>query len=541
MYQYAHILKKLFEVEGYDGILLGAPIVKGFSDRYLQIDAVLFAKNAIIIVDFKSHGGIITTPTSDERYWHDGWTADNGEEVVPVHGGSLYPNPFVQVQTYKKNLSKDILFNIPGAAGKFINTGIIFFGNHVNLDKVYIPGAMKSNFFIADGDLRSKDSYLVAIKSILNCEAHEKTVNLTDTELTKIREKFEVYEELTDEYIDSMTGISEEELAEKDAEIQRMQAKIEAKDSLLSEKRRELKKKDRELSRKEIELEDKTKTSNLLAEKNLELIRENEQNEKEREKLQQTIDELREQKDLSPEIAEKLNQMYYDVKMLKIRDYGQEIGAKWEQQLEDLKRELAEIKEQESSSNIYIVSESRPKWLIPLIISVACVLLIAIIGIIVRVATLQNPQADDIVTQISKPDNLEGPYNAYVYDGDTINIYDNGKARSVRLIGIDAPEVESDYRKAECFNKQAKSYISDKIYGNQVYLEYDDSQGNVDMYGRLLRYIWVNDEMLNLSMLIDGYAEEFTYDNTYKYKDIFDTAQAKAKNNGTGLWTTCAK
>lgn len=47
--------------------------------------------------------------------------------------------------------------------------------------------------------------------------------------------------------------------------------------------------------------------------------------------------------------------------------------------------------------------------------------------------------------------------------------------------------------------------------------------------------------MLNLSLLADGYAEEYTYNNAYKYKNEFNAAQAKAKNNGTGLWTTCAK
>ena len=75
-YHFAHILKYMFKEHGYDGLLLGAPFTKDQSERYLQADAILFAKNAIIIVDFKSHGGVITTPITNDlaiyrsKPWH---------------------------------------------------------------------------------------------------------------------------------------------------------------------------------------------------------------------------------------------------------------------------------------------------------------------------------------------------------------------------------------------------------------------------------------------------------------------------------------
>ena len=33
----------------------------------------------------------------------------------------------------------------------------------------------------------------------------------------------------------------------------------------------------------------------------------------------------------------------------------------------------------------------------------------------------------------------------------------------------------------------------------------------------------------------------FTFNNEYKYKDAFNQAQANAKRDGLGLWTTCAE
>jgi micrococcal nuclease len=85
-----------------------------------------------------------------------------------------------------------------------------------------------------------------------------------------------------------------------------------------------------------------------------------------------------------------------------------------------------------------------------------------------------------------------------VIDGDTIRL-DNGEV--VRLLGIDTPErgEEGYYAAAE----RLRELVEDK----EVVLIRGNSS-NRDRYGRLLRYVFVNNlnESINELMLKEGYA-----------------------------------
>jgi micrococcal nuclease len=75
-----------------------------------------------------------------------------------------------------------------------------------------------------------------------------------------------------------------------------------------------------------------------------------------------------------------------------------------------------------------------------------------------------------------------------------------------------------------------------------VYLEFDDTQGTRDTYGRLLAYVYLEDgQMLNRKMIADGYAYEYTYRFPYKYQKEFRELVGFAQRNARGLWspTTC--
>lgn len=121
-----------------------------------------------------------------------------------------------------------------------------------------------------------------------------------------------------------------------------------------------------------------------------------------------------------------------------------------------------------------------------------------------------------------------------VIDGDTIELPDGSK---VRLIGINAPESTT---KKECFGEQAKNKSKKLIEGKQIRLEKDISQN--DQYGRLLRYIWVGDEMINEILVRQGYAEVSTFPPDVKYQERFLTAQRLAQTEQIGLWSgVCSK
>lgn len=129
-----------------------------------------------------------------------------------------------------------------------------------------------------------------------------------------------------------------------------------------------------------------------------------------------------------------------------------------------------------------------------------------------------------------------------VIDGDTIKVFLNNEPVTIRLIGIDTPEVNTNRSDIECFGIEASERAKNLMTGKNVYLEVDESQSDRDRYGRLLRYIWLDDGTnINEKMIADGYAYEYTYAMPYKYQKEFRNAQVRAQTNKLGLWadTTC--
>lgn len=129
-----------------------------------------------------------------------------------------------------------------------------------------------------------------------------------------------------------------------------------------------------------------------------------------------------------------------------------------------------------------------------------------------------------------------------VIDGDTIEVSLNNKKETVRLIGIDAPEIKDPEKPVECFGKEAKETANQVLKSEQIILESDPTQQNKDEYNRLLRYVFLNGENFNESMISQGYAYEYTFKGiSYRYQNEFQNAETKAKKNRIGLWTSCGR
>lgn len=130
-----------------------------------------------------------------------------------------------------------------------------------------------------------------------------------------------------------------------------------------------------------------------------------------------------------------------------------------------------------------------------------------------------------------------------VVDGDTVVITVGGVDKKVRLVGVNTPESVGRYAKnPQPYGKEASKFTKEKLDGKQVYLEKDVS--DTDKYGRLLRYIWleepdkskIEDTMFNAILLKEGYASVMTYPPDVKYSKTFVKIEEKARNNKTGLW-----
>jgi len=152
-------------------------------------------------------------------------------------------------------------------------------------------------------------------------------------------------------------------------------------------------------------------------------------------------------------------------------------------------------------------------------------------------AVLSVPQTEELKTIPAAivPDPTQETVKVErVIDGDTIKLEDG---RTVRYIGIDAPETVDPKKPVQCFGPEASSADKKLVEGQTVRMEKDVS--DKDMYGRLLRYVWVGDTFVNDYLVRNGYARLDTFPPDTKYEQEFKAAQAEAKNAKRGLWTAC--
>ena len=123
-----------------------------------------------------------------------------------------------------------------------------------------------------------------------------------------------------------------------------------------------------------------------------------------------------------------------------------------------------------------------------------------------------------------------------VVDGDTIRVEIDGVNETVRYIGIDTPEPYRDGEPA-CYSKEATDKNRELVQGREVRLETDVE--NRDRFDRLLRYVYVDDVLVNDVLLRSGYAATLTiWPNTAKQR-MFADSESAARQNDVGLWSEC--
>jgi endonuclease YncB( thermonuclease family) len=94
----------------------------------------------------------------------------------------------------------------------------------------------------------------------------------------------------------------------------------------------------------------------------------------------------------------------------------------------------------------------------------------------------------------------------HVIDGDTIVMEDGSK---VRLLQINAPE------RGQCGYEEATDRLRELVEGQEVGLEKEDRFGDTDMYGRLLRYVHLKDEVVNVQLQQEGLVDAMFFENKH--------------------------
>ncbi len=125
-----------------------------------------------------------------------------------------------------------------------------------------------------------------------------------------------------------------------------------------------------------------------------------------------------------------------------------------------------------------------------------------------------------------------------VIDGDTIKADIAGEIETVRLIGMDTPEIASPHNlKDDYFGPEAARYTKQLLENQSVFLIPDPMQSNRDKYNRLLRYVFLEDgTLVNAKLVAEGYAYNYIYE-PFQFMKQFDYLEKQAKEKQLGIWS----
>lgn len=125
-----------------------------------------------------------------------------------------------------------------------------------------------------------------------------------------------------------------------------------------------------------------------------------------------------------------------------------------------------------------------------------------------------------------------------VLDGDTLEVrFNNGKKEDVRLIGIDAPEIDTYGQHKQCFSGEAFLYMRQMLGRSRVELLRRPGD-NRDKYGRLLRYVHFRGRDVGRDLLEEGYARNYPWFE-HPRSEQYALSEWKAQNAERGLWRVC--
>lgn len=149
--------------------------------------------------------------------------------------------------------------------------------------------------------------------------------------------------------------------------------------------------------------------------------------------------------------------------------------------------------------------------------------------------TISSPTSKNMPLQLTTNpiQEQDGGKCVKVHDGDTITVRldkSSQKLTSVRLIGVDAPELVLGE-----FGETAASFTRSLLQDQKLKLVYDNEK--YDKYGRTLAYIYLEDgTFINARLVEEGYAKVMSIPPNTAHDGEFEVLQNKAQKENCGIW-----
>lgn len=137
-----------------------------------------------------------------------------------------------------------------------------------------------------------------------------------------------------------------------------------------------------------------------------------------------------------------------------------------------------------------------------------------------------------------------------VIDGDTMEVrFPDGRTETIRLLGVDTPEVHVATDPAEwegvASTQDGRDWLRDwghkssefaraEIGNAKVTIQTDPQTDHRGGYGRLLVYVFHDGDLFNRELLVQGYAR--LYDTRFSKRSTFASAETTARSNDIGVW-----
>lgn len=123
-------------------------------------------------------------------------------------------------------------------------------------------------------------------------------------------------------------------------------------------------------------------------------------------------------------------------------------------------------------------------------------------------------------------------------DGDTAKININGEDKTVRFLSINAPEIAHDGNEAEPYGNEASLFTCNALKNaSSIKLQYDPKSDETDKYGRVLAWVFVDNELLQEKLINNGLAEVKYVYSDYLYSSDLQALEVKAQEKGIGMWS----
>lgn len=120
-------------------------------------------------------------------------------------------------------------------------------------------------------------------------------------------------------------------------------------------------------------------------------------------------------------------------------------------------------------------------------------------------------------------------------DGDTAYFNINDKVIKTRFLLVDTPESTNQI---EPYGKEASKFTCDSLTNaKKIEIEYDPNSNKTDKYNRDLVWVWIDDILLQETLIKKGLAEVKYLYGDYDYTAHLQEVEAEAKKNKLKIWS----